>query len=328
MTIDSLLKCAKSAYKPFDSNSAERVNLVCETLLAHFLGKNRVFLHSHSEKKIQDILRESARDSTFAIARLANASRGSPKKTKPQITPLACHSERSEESKKIDSATLKTQLLDAISRLNCGYPLEYITKKVSFYSQDFFIDCGALIPRTETELLVDKAVQLIKKYDITKIYEIGVGSGIISIMLCLLNPRIQIIATDISPTALKIAQKNITLKSALDSSLDSRILLVESDLLKSIDFNPKDSLIISNPPYIAEDYAIPQNLTYEPKNALFGGKNGDEILKEIIALNADFLCCEIGHNQGYLADFLTQYKRVEFYKDYAGFLRGFVASKK
>ena len=297
MTIDSLLKSAKLAYK------GDRANLVCETLLAHFLGKNRVFLHSHSHKKIQDILRESlcesAQDSRKSSANLTFDS--------PQM--------------------LESKIFEAISRLNYGYPLEYITKKVSFYSQDFFIDCGALIPRPETELLVDKALHLIKAHDIQKIYEIGTGSGIISIMLCLLNPHIQIIATDISPTALKIARQNILLKSALDSTLDSRILLVESDLLKSVDFSPKDSLIISNPPYIAEDYEIPRNLTYEPQNALFGGKNGDEILREIIALNADFLCCEIGHNQGHLADFLTQYKCVEFYKDYAGFLRGFVATK-
>lgn len=286
MTIDSLLKSAKLAYK------GKQVNLVCETLLAHFLCKNRVFLHSHSHKKIQDILCESSTNLTF---------------DSPQM--------------------LESEMFEAILRLNDGYPLEYLTKKVSFYSQEFFIECGALIPRPETELLVDKALQLIKVRDIKKIYEIGTGSGIVSIMLCLLNPSIKIIATDISPTALKIAQKNITLKSAMDSTLKSRILLVESDLLKSIDFNPKDSLIISNPPYIAEDYAIPCNLAYEPQNALFGGKNGDEILKEIIALNADCLCCEIGYNQGYLADFLTHYKRIEFYKDYAGFLRGFVAVK-
>ncbi|MGX3011678.1 N5-glutamine methyltransferase family protein [Helicobacter sp. 23-1044] len=304
MTIDSLLKSARLAYK------GERANLVCETLLAHFLGKNRVFLHSHSEAKIQDILADSA-------LKIAESSGDS----------AICHSYRSAESKNSNLETLQKQLFEAISRLNCGYPLEYITKKVSFYSQEFFIDCGALIPRPESELLVDKALQLIKAHDIQKIYEIGTGSGIITIMLCLLNPRIQIIATDISPTALKIAQKNIALKSAIDSTLNSRILLVESDLLKSVNFNPKDSLIISNPPYIAESYAIPRNLTYEPQNALFGGKNGDEILRQIIALDSEYLCCEIGHNQGHLADFLTRYKSVEFYKDYAGFNRGFVATK-
>lgn len=340
MTIDSLLKCAKSAYKPFDSNGTERKNLVCETLLAHFLGKNRVFLHTHSDKKIQDILCKSA---------LCHSKRNASKRSE-ESKKLDCHDlasaksrndntnqpviarEQSDQSnpllQAIDSPqNLKSKLLAAISRLNDGYPLEYITKKVSFYSQDFFIDCGALIPRTETELLVDKATQLIAKHNIRKIYEIGTGSGIIAIMLCLQNPHITITATDISPTALKIAQKNIALKSTLDSSLKSRITLVESDLLNGVDFNPKDSLIISNPPYIAESYAIPCNLSFEPPIALFGGKNGDEILQKIIALDSDFLCCEIGYNQGYLADFLSAYKSVEFYKDYADFMRGFVASK-
>ena len=284
MTIDSLLKSAKSAYK------GERASLVCETLLAHFLGKERVFLHANGDKKIIDLLGES----TLSV--------DSPK-------------------------TLETKLLQSVSLLNNGYPLEYITKKASFYGMDFFIDEGALIPRPETELLVDKATQLIATHNIQKIYEIGVGSGIIAITLCLLNPRIQITATDISPTALKIAQKNIALKSALDSTLKSRIRLIHADLLQGTDFTPKDSLIISNPPYIAEDYALPKNVAFEPTIALFGGKKGDEILRKIIALNADFLCCEIGHNQGYLAEFLGAYKSVEFYKDYAGFTRGFIANR-
>lgn len=286
MTLDSLLKSAKSAY------NGDRANLVCETLLAHFLGKNRVFLHANGEKKIIDLLIESKKDSHF---------------TSPQA--------------------LKSKILNAIFFLNNGYPLEYITKQVSFYGMDFFIDCGTLIPRPETELLVDKAAQLIMHHNIHKIYEIGTGSGIIAITLCLLNPHIKITATDISPTALKVAQKNITLKSTLDSTLTSRIRLVCADLLNGTDFTPKDSLIISNPPYIAKNYALPKNVSFEPKIALFGGKNGDEILQKIIALNAEHLCCEIGHNQGYLTEFLGAYKSIDFYKDYARFLRGFVASK-
>lgn len=226
---------------------------------------------------------------------------------------------------KQDEFVLHTKLLQSISLLNNGYPLEYITKKASFYGMDFFIDEDALIPRPETEILVDKATQLITQHNIQQIYEIGTGSGIITITLCLQNPHIKITATDISPTAMQIAQKNIALKSALDSTLKSRIRLIHADLLQGADFAPKDSLIISNPPYIAEDYALPKNVAHEPKIALFGGKNGDEILRKIIALNADFLCCEIGHNQGYLADFLGAYESVEFYKDYAGFTRGFVA---
>lgn len=304
MTIDSLLKSALSAY------NGTHGNLVCEILLAHFLEENRVFLHSHSNTKIQDILQESVRDSTPHFVR-----------------------EQSDRSNSFLQAietpqNLKSKLLAAISRLNDGYPLEYITKKASFYSQDFFIDEGALIPRPETELLVDRAMQIIKRHNPSKIYEIGTGSGIIAIMLCLLNPHIHIIATDISLNALNIARQNITLKSALDSTLKSRILLMQTNLLDGIDFNKSDSLIIANPPYIAESYAIPRNLTFEPKIALFGGKRGDEVLQKIIALDSDFLCCEIGYNQGHLADFLGAYKNVEFYKDYADFLRGFVAIKK
>lgn len=297
MTIASLLKSAKSAYK------GERANLVCEILLAHFLGKERVFLHANSEKKISEILKFGA-DSANCAQKIAESRLDSA----PQ-----------------DEFTLHSKLLESISLLNNGYPLEYITKKASFYGMDFFIDEGALIPRPETEILVDKATQLITRHNIQQIYEIGIGSGIIAITLCLQNQHIQITATDISPTALQIAQKNIALKSALDSTLKSRIRLIHADLLQCVDFTPKDSLIISNPPYIADDYALPKNVSHEPKIALFGGKNGDEILRKIIALNADFLCCEIGHNQGYLADFLCAYKSVEFYKDYAGFTRGFVA---
>ncbi len=336
MTIDSLLKSAKSAYK------GERANLVCETLLAHFLGQNRVFLHANSNKKIQDIL-----NSTISIPSLRDESMDLPKQSKILHTSslrvnetneaihknqIDCHDSmpriesRNDKILSLESA-LQSKLLKSISRLNDGYPLEYITKKASFYGMDFFIDEGALIPRPETELLVDKATQLITRHKIRKIYEIGVGSGIIAITLCLLNPRITITATDISPTALTIAQKNIALKSALDATLKSRIRLIHADLLQGTDFTPKDSLIISNPPYIAEGYALPKNVAFEPKIALFGGKKGDEILQKIIALNAKYLCCEIGHNQGYLADFLGAYKSVEFYKDYTGFTRGFVAKR-
>lgn len=316
MTIASLLKSAKSAYK------GERANLVCEILLAHFLGKNRVFLHANSEREIRDIL--DFNESTSSLRERIVDSHEAIHKNQIDCHDLANAESRNDKNLSPESA-LYSKLLESISRLNNGYPLEYITKKVSFYGMDFFIDEGALIPRPETEILVDKATQLIATHNIQKIYEIGTGSGIIAIMLCLQNPHIQITATDISPTALKIARKNIALKSALDSTLKSRIRLIRADLLQDADFTPKDSLIISNPPYIAEDYALPKNVAYEPKIALFGGKNGDEILRKIIALNAEYLCCEIGHNQGYLAEFLGAYKSVEFYKDYAGFTRGFVA---
>ena len=126
-------------------------------------------------------------------------------------------------------------LLQYVAKLNSGYPIEYIINKVSFYSQYFYIDEGALIPRPETELLVDYASKLVTQNNIKKIFEIGVGSGVVSIMLCLLHKDLEVIAIDKSSRALEVAEKNIKLKSILDSSLHSRIQLVKGNLLDGLD---------------------------------------------------------------------------------------------
>lgn len=217
-------------------------------------------------------------------------------------------------------------LLTYIDKLNDNYPIEYITNKVSFYSQYFYIDENALIPRPETELLIDCTFKLIVQNNIKKIFEIGVGSGIVSIMLCLLHKDLEVIAIDKSNKALEVAKKNIQLKSVLDNSLKSRIRLIEGNLLDGIN-RSKSDFIVSNPPYIANSYKIPPNLKFEPREALFGGNKGDEILLDIIKLDAKYLCCEIGYNQEYLKDYLTKYDKVSFYKDYSNFVRGFVAQK-
>lgn len=271
MTIDALLNAAKMRLNTSDSHESPRKNFICEALLAHFLGKSRVFLHAHGDFGVD-----------FKTAR---------------------------------------KMLNAINALNCGTPLEYITREASFYGEKFFVDSRVLIPRTETELLLERANALIREKNPSAVFEIGVGSGILSIMLCLLNPNLRITATDISRDALEVAKKNIE-----RFALNARVRLVCADLLGDLPL-PKNALIISNPPYIAQNYALPKNVAREPKIALFGGENGDEILRRIIALNADFLACEIGYDQGHLRALLGAYGSVEFYKDYAGFLRGFVAAR-
>ena len=217
-------------------------------------------------------------------------------------------------------------LIKYINKLNENYPIEYITNKVSFYSQYFYIDKGALIPRPETELLIDHASNMIAKNHIKKIFEIGTGSGVISIVLALIHKDLEIVAIDKSNEALEVARKNIKLKSILDSSLNHRISLVCTNLLDGID-RTKNDFIVSNPPYIKDSYKIPPNLSFEPKMALFGGKRGDEILLDIINLNAKYLCCEIGYNQESLKKYLINYDHFYFYKDYSSFVRGFVAQR-
>ena len=203
-------------------------------------------------------------------------------------------------------------------------PFEYITNRVSFYSEEFYIDKGALIPRPETELLIDEVLKNIEdKSAALRICEVGVGSGIISIMLAKFLPNAEFIAVDISKEALRVAGKNIE-----KFGLRERIELREGSLLKpvreSIDY------LVSNPPYIALDAPLESNLSYEPQNALFGGHIGDEIIKElldaVLSREIKFFSCEMGYDQqdkirNYLKD--KKYKSLSFYKDYSDFDRGF-----
>ena len=205
-----------------------------------------------------------------------------------------------------------------------NYPLEYITNQVTFFGEIFKITKGVLIPRPETELLVEKVIEKFKDKKDLKIIEIGVGSGIISAILAK-NLDCKIIAVDINKKALNLAKENFILHK-----VEEKIELIESDLfnnVKEIDFD----ICISNPPYIAKDYKLPKNVTFEPTEALIGGEKGDEILKQIIdevfKRDIKFLACEMGYDQKdsiekFLKDF--KYKSLEFYKDYSGFDRGFL----
>lgn len=209
-------------------------------------------------------------------------------------------------------------------RLN-SEPIEYITNYVSFYSQKFFIKKGALIPRPESELLIDKALKIINRG--FKIAEIGVGSGVISIMLAKLIEDIKITATDISKDALEIAKIN-----AKNFKVNDKISFIKTNYLDNV--NEKFDMIISNPPYIAKNFALEKPLSYEPQNALFGGDYGDEMLKEIIDLwvkrKTPYLLCEMGYDQ---KESMSSYfikkgiKEYSFYKDLQGLDRGFIAFK-
>ena len=215
-----------------------------------------------------------------------------------------------------------------------GKPIEYLTQKVSFYDWEFEICEGVLIPRPETEILVDKCDELIKQRGVKHIFELGVGSGIISISLALLNPEIQIIASDINPLALALTQKNIQKFCLLDESLKDRIILFEGDVLQSDEFFLSHSLElwVSNPPYIANDYILPKNVSHEPKDAPFGGERGDEILQKILQKSKEhqipYLACEMGWDQKqFIKESAKDFADLEFYQDLSGLDRGFVAKR-
>ena len=205
-------------------------------------------------------------------------------------------------------------------------PLEYITGKASFYGLDFYVESGVLIPRPETEILVDKVIEISREYNEPKIAEIGTGSGIISIMLAL-KIKANIVATDISEKALMLARKN-----ADKFDVGGRIKFLNcsyvDEILEDID------ILVSNPPYIARSYKLSKFVLNEPESALFGGEVGDEILKDIILIakdrNIKNVACEMGYDQKASMQKFLEANGFEysFYKDLAGFDRGFCAKLK
>ncbi len=222
------------------------------------------------------------------------------------------------------------ELKKLVNKRATNYPLEYITNKASFYGENFITCEGVLIPRPETEILVEKAVEILNKLPKKplRVLEIGVGSGVISVMLALSIEDISIVGVDINEKALDLATKNATKHNVQD-----KIEFIKSDLFENVVGN--FDMIISNPPYIANDYKLPSNVKFEPSNALFGGDIGDELLKDIINQTSirkiPYLLCEMGYDQKeplskFLKNFAT--KSVEFYKDYASFDRGFVVEFK
>ncbi|MGB3750954.1 MAG: HemK/PrmC family methyltransferase, partial [Arcobacteraceae bacterium] len=172
--------------------------------------------------------------------------------------------------------TCEKELEKLVKKRATNYPLEYITKRASFYGEVFNVADGVLIPRPETEILVEKAEVILKEIQNPIVLEIGVGSGIISVMLAMLIPDIEIIAVDINEKALELAKSNAT-----KHNVEDKITFIKSDLFADVP-DIKFDMVISNPPYIADDYKLPLNVKYEPSNALFGGNVGDELLKNII----------------------------------------------
>jgi release factor glutamine methyltransferase len=220
---------------------------------------------------------------------------------------------------------VEKELKKLVDKRATNYPLEYITKRASFYGEVFNVAEGVLIPRPETEILVEKAEAILKTIDKPKIIEIGVGSGIISVMLAILIDDIEIVAVDINDKAIELAKSN-----AKKHNVEDKITFINSNLFINIEESSTFDMCISNPPYIASDYKLPKNVKYEPSNALFGGTVGDELLKDIITQSnirkIPFLLCEMGYDQKKpLTNYLEQFdtKSVEFYKDLDKFDRGF-----
>ena len=221
-----------------------------------------------------------------------------------------------------DNIKLFHEALDSYAR---GIPVQYITGEAEFMGFDFGVNPSVLIPRPETEILVERVLTLIEREGISEpsILDLGTGSGAIAVSLTKLSPSCRIIASDVSEEALEMCREN-----AVANGVGDRIEFVLSDLFERFSGKRKFDLIISNPPYIpSEDYdSLPPEVRSEPRIALDGGLKGLEFYRRIIPEaakrlnNGGYLALEIGYGQAQaIKDILGStgsYRDIETSKDY------------
>ncbi len=224
------------------------------------------------------------------------------------------------------------RLREMVKRRAAGEPLQYILGKTEFYGLEFQVDKRVLIPRPETELLVDRIIAACKTSGALKILDLGTGSGCIAISLAKNLPDAAITATDRSPAALELARSN-----AASLDVAARIQFVESDLFSALRGSRFD-WIVSNPPYIAtvEADTLPREVRdHEPLEALFAGEDGLSVIRSMIAEAQPFLvpgghvAIEIGAAQSDAVQKLfrdAQYQVANVVKDYQNHERLIIAT--
>lgn len=218
-----------------------------------------------------------------------------------------------------DYSLTKDQLVkyqDYLERVKAKEPLAYIVRGKEFYSRQFKVTPDTLIPRPETELLIDEIIKLAMPN--ARIIDLGTGSGCIAITCKLERPDLDIVATDYSIPALEVAKFNAV-------NLGANVQFIQSDWYEAV--NGKFNLIVSNPPYIEFSDEHLAELTYEPKTALTDFADGLQCIRKIISGAEEYLTAngwlliEHGFDQGSkvrelfeMAEFID----IKTIQDYAG----------
>lgn len=215
---------------------------------------------------------------------------------------------------------------DLTGRRLRGEPVAYIVGRKEFWSLDFKVGPGVLVPRPETEILVQTVLETAARLGkaALRILEVGTGSGAVSVALARELESARIVSTDLSPEALKVAREN-----AASHAVADRIFFIAGNLLGP--FHGAFDMILSNPPYLSEsEYEnLPGEMRrFEPKSALVAGPEGTEFHRAMIRhaegllANGGWLFLEIGFGQkGAVRDLIVRsggYDSVRFTRDYAG----------
>jgi len=177
------------------------------------------------------------------------------------------------------------QRLDGfVERRAAGEPLAYILCSTIFYGREIAVGPGVLVPRPETETLVEAALELVADIADPRIVDVGCGSGAIAIAIAFERSGAEVWGTDISERALEWAELNVR-----SAGVDVR--LVGGDLFDGVPASMKGSfdLVVSNPPYIADGFDLPPDVSAEPAQALFAGSNGADVLLRLVDHGVEWL---------------------------------------
>jgi release factor glutamine methyltransferase len=228
-----------------------------------------------------------------------------------------------------DAASTDTQdsLAATIARRQAGEPLQYITGEAEFFGLPFAVSPGVLIPRPETEHLVEEVIRLAGEFTEPRIADIGTGSGAIAVALAHSLSNAHISAIDLSPQALAIARQN-----AIQNQVEDRIEFLEGNLLVPLAWR-SFHIIASNPPYVPlsdRDSLSVEVRDHEPHSALFAGDDGLSIYRRLVPDARDllipggWLVMEIGYGQQVAIEELVTangYCNLHFIADYQGIPR-------
>ena len=230
-----------------------------------------------------------------------------------------------------------------IARRKSGEPIAYIVGLKEFWGLDFEVDRRVLVPRPETELLVERALRLIHEFaEPLRLLDLGTGAGCIAVSIaCELKRKardFRIIAVDWSRQALEVAKRNVDRHGAAE-----QIELVHSNWFESLScFRGAFQVILSNPPYVEDGAPAASELKFEPKEALFAGRHGMREIERLLLAVTPFLApsgvflCEMGSDQrklveqlfaGHAQRELASIVPPRFYKDLAGHDRMFEIRK-
>lgn len=211
---------------------------------------------------------------------------------------------------------------EMVRKRAAGVPLQHLLGTVEFYKRVFAVDARGLIPRPETELLMEN---ILRDPPPTRALDVGTGSGVIALTLAGEVPTADVVAVDVSPEALSLAGEN-----AARLGLSERVRFLQSDLFSAVD--GRFDLIVANLPYIpaGEIATLSREVQFDPRLALDGGAQGTEIIERLIGQAPEYLtpggrlALEIGHDQSaHLGSALERhnFRDIRPVADYQGILR-------